>query len=169
MGGSAQAGEWTVGSRFNAEALAERIRHVYSLRSRIRVFHGDGIERIADLASSGIEDEVLAFVDPPYIREGNRLYANGFDQAAHERLAEELNSSPARWLLTYDDEPVVPDTLYPERRVLAYTIRNTANRARVAREFAVLSGNLDIRDLGAPVRGRDAWWVRAEPAAAFAA
>jgi DNA adenine methylase len=106
--------------------------------------HGDGIAFIEDAADSGMSEEVLLFVDPPYVREGNRLYASGLDEAAHARLARALNGTSARWVLTYDDEPVVSDVLYPDRRVLAYDIRNTANRSRVAREFAVFSDNLDV-------------------------
>ena len=135
-----------VTARFNAPELADRIRHVASFSSRIRVIHGDGIAHLEQLdGSCGIEDELVAFVDPPYFREGNRLYANGFDETAHQRLASALHRTPARWLLTYDDEPAVLD-LYAGHRVVAYDIRNNANRARIAREYAVLSDNLDAGD-----------------------
>lgn len=160
MGGRTGSGDWSLSARFNAEALADRIRHVHSMRSRLRVHHGDGITFLEELGESGLSDEVLAFVDPPYIREGNRLYASGLDQAGHQRLADALNSTSARWVLTYDDEPVVADTLYPDRRVLGYDIRNTANKARVAREYAVFSDNVDVRGLSTPLRGLDATWVR---------
>jgi len=137
-----------VTARFNAPELADRIRHIASFASRIRVHHDDGIAFIEDLnGDAGIEDEVLLFVDPPYIREGNRLYTHGMDYATHRRLADALNQTPARWLLTYDDEPVIPDELYPDRRVVAYDIRNNANRARRAREYAVLSDNLHVADI----------------------
>lgn len=144
MGGKDQTGHWTLGSRFTADALADRIRRIATFRDRLRVFHGDGISFIEDVGDSGFEDEVMMFVDPPYIREGNRLYTNGFDMETHLRLANALNSTSARWVLTYDDEPVVSDELYPDRRLVAYDIRNTANRARTAREFAVFSDNLNL-------------------------
>lgn len=147
MGGRAQAGEWTLGSRFTADTLAGRIRHVASFRSRMRVFHGDGISFIEDLGDSGVDDEVVMFVDPPYVREGNRLYANGMDQDTHQRLAKALNGTSARWVLTYDDEPIVSEAFYPQRRIIPYRIRNTANRARIAREFAVFSDNFVLTEL----------------------
>jgi len=160
MGGRTSNGDWSLGARFTAGALADRIRHVHSMRGRLRVHQGDGIAYLEELGDSGIADEVVAFVDPPYIREGNRLYTKGLDESGHRRLADALNSTPARWVLTYDDEPVVADTLYPNRRVLAYDIRNTANKARVAREFAVFSDNVDVRGLGTPLNGLPATWVR---------
>lgn len=137
-----------VTARFNARELADRIRHVASFRSRMTVTHGDGIAHIEALDGSvGIEDEVLIFCDPPYVREGPRLYAHSLDDSMHRRLATALHATPARWLLTYDDEPVVSDVLYPDHRVIAYDIRNNAGRARVAREFAVLSDNLAVGDV----------------------
>jgi len=151
-----------IGARFNAPELADRIRHISSFASRIRVHHGDGIGFIEDLNGDvGVEDELLLFVDPPYVREGNRLYAHGFDQATHQRLADALNHTPARWLLTYDDEPVIPNELYPDRRVAAYDIRNNANRARRAREYAVLSDNLYIDDITGLSPYQATEWVRA--------
>ncbi|SDH53930.1 DNA adenine methylase [Microbacterium sp. 77mftsu3.1] len=147
-------------ARFNAAALADRVRHIGTFGSRLRTIHGDGISYLEDLADSGVDDEVLAFVDPPYLREGNRLYSQGMDQAGHQRLADALNATTARWVLTYDDEPAVLD-LYPERRVLSYAIRNTANRARTAREYAVLSDNLHTPETAALTTSGAAEWVRA--------
>lgn len=144
IGGRAQTGRWSIGSRFTADALAERIRHVATFRDRIRVHHADGLEFIEDINDSGVADEVVMFVDPPYIREGNRLYTNGMTEQAHQRLSQALNGTTARWVLTYDDEPLVSDALYPQRRVIPYGIRNSANRARRAREFAVFSDNFDL-------------------------
>lgn len=163
MGGTAQRGDWTLASRFNAPALAERILRIHEMRSRIRVFHADGISFVEDLAGSGVEDEVVLFVDPPYIREGNRLYANGMDESGHRRLSAALNACPARWVLTYDDESIVADDLYPERRVLSYDIRNNANRARVAQEFAVFSDNLIVPEGLAPLPYGSAEFVRELP------
>lgn len=160
IGGKAQAGEWTIASRFNAEGLADRIRHVASMAPRIRFTEGDALDAITDLDGSGIEDEVFLFVDPPYIREGNRLYANGMTEADHAALARALNSCPARWLLTYDDEPVVAEVLYPDRHVLAYEIRNTANQHRTAVEYAVFSDNLAVRQLPTLLPKGQTHWVQ---------
>jgi DNA adenine methylase len=162
MGGRTGTGEWAIDGRFTADALADRIRHVGSFGSRLRVHHGDGIAFLEELdGTAGIEDELVAFVDPPYIREGNRLYANGMDAAAHQRLADALNASDARWVLTYDDEPTVAEELYSERRVLGYDIRNTANQARVAREYAVFSDNLALPDSLNLLAYGHSTWVRA--------
>lgn len=166
IGGKAQTGPWNIASRWNGAGLAARLRHLGTLAPRIRFAQGDAIEAVTDLEDSGIEDEVMLFVDPPYLREGNRLYANGMTQEDHARLADALNSSQARWLLTYDNEPMVADELYPGRRVLAYEIPNTANRARIATEYAVVSDNLWLPDDTPLLPGSSTAWVRRHPAAA---
>jgi len=154
-----------------APLLAERDRlraaiGVTTLAGRIRFTQGEAVTAIADLDGSGIEEEVMLFVDPPYLREGNRLYANGMTEDEHRQLAQVLNTSPARWLLTYDDEDVVAQVLYPHRRVLAYQIPNTANRARIATEHAVLSDNLWLPQETVLLPGSSSAWVREHPVAA---
>ncbi len=68
IGGRAQDGRWTIASRFNGHALADRIRRVHALRSRLRSQHADGIRFIEDVDEAGICEEVVFFVDPPYLR-----------------------------------------------------------------------------------------------------
>lgn len=162
IGGKAQTGRWTVGSRFNPGELAARIRRLHRLAAggRLKVAEGDGIERIEELNDSGFGDELVLFVDPPYLREGNRLYANGMTVQDHRRLAAALNGCRTHWLLTYDNEPVVTERLYPNRRVVAYEIPNTSNRQRIAVEYAVLSDNLYVTDDLALLPTGESWWVR---------
>lgn len=146
IGGKNQNGRYHLRSRWNAEGLAERIDSIGHLGSRIHVSEGDAVARIAELDGSvGIEEEVLLFVDPPYLVQGNRLYADGMTFDDHKNLADALTHCPARWLLTYDSDERIPG-LYPAHRILAYQIAYTANRRRIDEEYAVLSDNLTVRD-----------------------
>ena len=144
IGGKRQDGAYTLSDRWNGAALAERIRLVgrHGKRGNITVIEGDGIEAIEELPNSGIADEVFLFVDPPYIREGNRLYQQGMDDDAHRKLAAALCQCSSPWILTYDDAPSVANTLYPEHRIIGYQIPNSTNRYRVAEEYAVLGHGL---------------------------
>jgi DNA adenine methylase len=54
IGGKAQGGQHTIGARFNAPALANRIRAVHALGDRFKVFDGDGISFLEDLPDSGV-------------------------------------------------------------------------------------------------------------------
>lgn len=145
IGGKAQAGPDTIGARFNAGALAERIRAVHALGTRFKVFAGDGIGFLEDLPESGINDEVFCFVDPPYIGVGNDLYAIGMDDDLHRRLAAALNKLTAPWLLTYDVHHQVP-SLYPGRPVVRFDIPHTAGSSRIGSEYLVLGPGMGVPD-----------------------
>lgn len=143
IGGKMQAGQHTIAARFNAGALADRIRAVHELGDRFKVFAGDGISFLEDLPDSGVQDEVFCFVDPPYIGVGNNLYAIGMDDDLHQRLARALNRLTTPWLLTYDAHPRVP-LLYPGSDVVEFDIPHTAGSSRVGTEYLVLGPGMDL-------------------------
>ncbi|QOD05835.1 DNA adenine methylase [Pseudarthrobacter sp. BIM B-2242] len=143
IGGKTQDGQHTIGARFNASALAERIRSVHALGDRFKVFAGDGISFLEDLQHSGVQDEVFCFVDPPYIGVGNDLYAIGMDDDLHQRLARALNRLTAPWLLTYDAHPQIP-LLYPDSEIVEFDIPHTAGSSRVGREYLVLGPGMGL-------------------------
>ncbi|MFN6547869.1 DNA adenine methylase [Mycolicibacterium nivoides] len=163
IGGKSQTGRWHLRSRWNPEGLSDRIARIGRLGSRIRVREGDGIVWIAELNGTvGIEDELLLFVDPPYLVAGNELYSSGMSIDDHERLAGALTGCRARWLLTYDEDPRILE-LYPDRRVLAYEIRYSAQHRRVAEEYAVLADNLAVRDDQRLLETGTSRWVQHGP------
>ncbi|XKH58555.1 DNA adenine methylase (plasmid) [Citricoccus nitrophenolicus] len=163
IGGRGQTGRWKIGDRFNPTALAERLRLIGGLGSRIKVTHGDGIERIAELSDSGVEDEVLLFVDPPYVVDGDRLYAQGMSGSDHALLAQALAGCPSPWALTYDAHPEVA-RLYAGHRTMEFEIPHTANKRAIDTEYLVLSDNLAVPDANPLGRG-DHWWVGSRDAA----
>lgn len=166
IGGEQQNGKYHLRSRWNAEGLAARIEWIWQRANRIRVREGDGIEHIGELDGSiGIEEEMLLFVDPPYIVQGNRLYAVGMTVDDHKDLAYALDRCAARWLLTYDNDDRILE-LYPDRRVLAYEINYSTNQRRLAEEYAVLSDELAVRDDQNLLAAGNSRWVQHGPASA---
>lgn len=145
IGGRQQQGRWTVASRWMPQALAGRIHTVGGLAGDIWFTHGDGVTAVEQLAGSGLEDEVLLFVDPPYVAMGDALYAKGTQSGGlHRRLADALGATTAPWLLTYDAHPDVL-ALYPDQRVFAFDIPHTAGRAAVGVEYLVAADNVWLR------------------------
>lgn len=144
IGGKSQNGSSNIRSRWNPDGLAERIEWIAGKSHRLRITEGDGIESIAALNGTiGCEEEVVLFVDPPYIVQGNRLYAAGLTIDDHKELAYALSGCTARWLLTYDTDPRILE-LYPAQRVLAYEIAYSATNRRVDEEYAIMSDNLAV-------------------------
>lgn len=146
IGGRRQDGKHRLCDRFDPDRLATRIAALKPVTARMKMHAGDGIDRIAELDGSvGLEDEVLAFVDPPYVRAGDRLYAGAFTVNDHRRLAAALNNCAARWVLTYDDHPWVRDW-YPGTLAWRYKTTSTAATRRNVTELLLLSDNVNSFD-----------------------
>lgn len=161
IGGKQQDGKYTVASRFNPQRLAARIRNIASLTPSLRYCGNDGIARLRELDGSiGIEMEVMAFVDPPYVDMGGGLYAEGMSVSDHHDLAWALNTSPVRWALTYDSSPHIWTDWYRHRRVMEYQIKHTANRAHIDTEYLIVSDNLEVDPSVLPLPTGEAAWLR---------
>ncbi len=158
IGGRHQQGRWKINDRFDPAGIAARLRLLAPLTGRMRLLGEDGIECIEQLdGEAGVEDEVMLFVDPPYLGQGQRLYRHGGDENMHHRLAEALRSTPARWALTYDDHPAAFE-LYEGFRKGRYSWRQTANRARSDAELLIVSDSLVVPDTR--IGGADIEWCR---------
>ncbi|SHU69910.1 Site-specific DNA methylase [Mycobacteroides abscessus subsp. abscessus] len=163
IGGKDQNGSSNIRSRWNPDGLAERIEWIAGKSHRLRITEGDGIESIADLNGTiGCEEEAVLFVDPPYIVQGNRLYAAGLTIDDHKELAYALSGCTARWLLTYDTDPRILE-LYPAQRVMAYEIAYSATNRRVDEEYAIMSDNLAVLNDQNLLPTGSSRWVQHEP------
>lgn len=107
LGGWDQSGEHTVSSRWNGEAIARDITRI----SRLMRKAGAVEVTCQDFAASfaGATDRTLIYCDPPYSEAGADLYRHAFGEADHVRLCRMLRDTPARWVLSYDDRPLIRD------------------------------------------------------------
>ncbi|MFJ6251475.1 MULTISPECIES: DNA adenine methylase [unclassified Streptomyces] len=128
IGGRRQESKYSIGCRYNVDALAERIRYVGSLYDANRlvdVWCKDWKDTLADVPewyADLIPDRVLAYLDPPYLEKSQKLYQTSFepqgypnapvadlqwdDNLLHYRLADYLNHRMQfRWILSYDAKP----------------------------------------------------------------
>lgn len=60
--------------------------------------------------------ETCFFCDPPYVTGTQATYTTRWDEAEHEALRDRLMDLQGRWLLTYDDSPLVRE-LYAGCRI----------------------------------------------------
>lgn len=95
-------------SRWYPETLKKRILKAATLRDRIAVVVGDGIEVIEN---NSVQTDCIFFIDPPYTasgkRAGSRLYTH-FD-LDHEKLFEVTSQVKGDFLMTYDDAQEVKE------------------------------------------------------------
>jgi DNA adenine methylase len=129
IGGRAQASSYSIGCRFNPDALAERIDYIADLYSTNRLIDvwcmdwRDTLDNTASVYKTLVPNRVIAYLDPPYLRKSGTLYNRSFESErralrsvpapagwpssqAHEQLADYLTRKMRyRWLLSYDYDP----------------------------------------------------------------
>jgi DNA adenine methylase len=110
-------------------------------KNRISVFNKDGVELIKSYLN---KKDTFIYLDPPYYEKGAMLYLNSYQKEDHEILAESLNSNPdAFWLLTYDNKKEVK-ALYPERKIVNFSLNYNAYESRKGKEVLILSDILTV-------------------------
>jgi DNA adenine methylase len=113
IGGRAQTSAYKIDCRYGIEGLERRIRAVGDLANSGRlvdVWHSDWRSSLARAARFGglTPDEIVAYLDPPYVEKAPELYEWSFESNQHDALAEALTAMDGfRWLLSYDDSPVI--------------------------------------------------------------
>lgn len=96
-------------SRWNPAALITRIQKIHELSKNITVTNQDALEVIEYYYW---EPNTTLFIDPPYFKQGKKLYTHYYDEHQHVELEKMLFSlhlgcPGADVLLTYDNEPFV--------------------------------------------------------------
>lgn len=139
IGGIRQKGNYKINARYNKEKLAERIYQLSLYKNRISVFNKDGLDLISNYLN---KKNVFIYLDPPYFEKGSTLYLNHYKKDDHEALADQLNNNPdAFWLLTYDNKKEIR-SLYPERKIVNFSLNYNAYESRIGKEIMIFSNAL---------------------------
>lgn len=136
IGGLKQKSKYKINARFNKDALIERIQQIALYKNKISIFNKDGLQLIGEYLN---KKNAFIYLDPPYFEKGATLYLNHYKKEDHEALANKLNASPdAFWLLTYDNKKEIK-TLYPDRKIVNFSLNYNAYESRKGREVMILS------------------------------
>ncbi|MFI0108307.1 DNA adenine methylase [Streptomyces globisporus] len=145
IGGLDQTGDWKIDARFNRINLAERIRNLGTYSNRVTLSEIDARAFIKSLERQS--DDVLLYVDPPYLVQGDRLYMDSLAENDHEELSALLRSTPLRWLLTYDADKRITEQLYKGFRCVEFSILHTAQIQRTGAEYAIFGNQLILPEV----------------------
>lgn len=141
IGGIHQKGNYKIDARFNKEKLAERIYQLSLYKNRISVFNKDGLDLIGNYLN---KKNFFIYLDPPYFEKGSTLYLNHYKKDDHEALAGQLNNNPdAFWLLTYDNKKEIR-SLYPERKIVNFSLKYNAYESRIGKEIMIFSNAFTV-------------------------
>lgn len=144
IGGLQQTGRWKIDARFNRSGLSERIQYLGAYRRRVHLTELDAREFLTTLEP--YSHEMLAYVDPPYLGQGDDLYLDRLSADDHKQLAAQLTTTPLPWFLTYDVDDRVTDELYVNLRCAEFDIKHTAQLNHIGSEFVVFSDQLVVPD-----------------------
>lgn len=142
IGGKDQAGDWSLGVRFNKPDLVQRIRRISRYAGRIRLYHQDAGQFTKDLVPT-LGANTFTFFDPPYIESGQNLYLNDYGLEDHRRLANLIVRLRRPWVVTYD-YPAIRHGLFGSLRRLVYDLQYTAQARYTGREVMFICPSLDV-------------------------
>lgn len=137
IGGYDQTGTWKIDARFNAQALADRVQWLGTVKHRIKLTREDALTFLSRSTERLPVERTLFFVDPPYVTAGGRLYLNAMNEGKHIALSDMLqDGSLPHWLLTYDDAPLIRE-LYCDRPISELAVSYSLQKKRKEREVLI--------------------------------
>ncbi|MGN5662058.1 DNA adenine methylase [Xanthomonas citri] len=141
IGGKAQSGKWLLDARMNKDDLIERIRKIGKLNSRISVTNLDARDLVSSYGSNS-PDNVLMYLDPPYVDKGPGLYLNAYEERDHRRLAALVAELSCHWVVSYDTHDLIREIYRPFQSTDLALHYSAQEHSRVGSELVFFSDNL---------------------------
>lgn len=142
IGGNNQNGDWKLDARFNKKDLISKIQKIAYYKERIKIYNLDATKFLKKIEKEIISKaNMLVYLDPPYVEQGQGLYNVFFMEEDHIKLAKFLQKkSISNWLVSYDDHPLI-HSIYKEVHKNIFEFNYFANRTKVGRELVICSKN----------------------------
>lgn len=143
IGGLQQNGNWKMDCQFNKERLRPLLEQIGKEGNRISISRLNMVIDFNKLLSDNINaNNTLIFIDPPYIKEGRRLYLPMKELEDHKKLANKILSADNKWILTYDLHDEVLPMYEVVKQKFKYQLRYYVKNKRNESEFLAISDNL---------------------------
>lgn len=145
IGGLEQTGKWKIDARFNKEGLIKRIEKIALYAERIHLSNLDVVDFLKNFRRHEFRQcEVLHYLDPPYVEQGEQLYRHSFKKEDHQRLASYLQTEENyKWLVSYDDNPLIHQ-IYKEVNKNIFEFNYFVNRTKIGRELIISSKHFTL-------------------------
>ena len=145
IGGYSQSGDWKLDVRFNRDGLSQRVAELAKFRDCITTSNLDAVVFLKKRLPGGLgRAKVLAYLDPPYVNKGQRLYLNAYEHGDHATLARYmLSQKQLRWVMSYDESELI-QTLYSGCRQGQLPAKYSLQNKRMAREMIIAPQGLNL-------------------------
>lgn len=103
-GGKNQTGKWKFDRHWNVNSICDQILKVSKAMkgAKVTCFKYQNVLQTKN-------KRVLLYVDPPYVEAGRKCYKHSFTEKDHRNLASLLVASIHKWIVSYDDHPLVQE------------------------------------------------------------
>ncbi|MCF8057263.1 MAG: DNA adenine methylase [Desulfocapsa sp.] len=151
IGGINQSGKYKIDARFNRQGLIDRIQKLKSVKNRISVSNLDGLHFVKNIDNK--QEEILIYLDPPYLQKGANLYMNFYSKNDHKQLSKKVLKLKKNWIVSYDNHEFILN-LYADHRKIVYELSQSASN-RMGDEIFIFSDKLNftnsVNSLNSPV------------------
>lgn len=142
IGGLDQTSDYKIDCRFNRETLTRSIEALHLLLKRVELRFGDGITFLSTLGASAAAHS-FAYIDPPYVSNGHKLYRYSFSKRHHERLAAAVQKLTVPWMVSYDNHSLIRG-LYSPASSSTVSTYHALKGAKFVDELLILSDDFEL-------------------------
>lgn len=143
IGGQDQSGAYKIDCRYTVKTLIKKIESIAAVKDNIHVYNDDCITFMERFNNEKNYESSFIYLDPPYVKEGRNIYSKDFCfiNDEHINLKNYIVSHKKRWLISYDDHPLIHD-LYSKHGARGVEFSYVMNQAKVGRELMIADSRL---------------------------
>jgi len=103
LGGNKQKSNYKIDCRWSPNYICKNISKINYKLNSIKIHRDCCTNLDFEEVINNNEHQSLLYLDPPYYKQGNNLYQEGFTETQHQKLADILQQTKHSWILSYDD------------------------------------------------------------------
>lgn len=136
IGGYEQKSEYKISCRFNKQNLIDQIFSISEHKKQITVVYSDAISYLKRHRNRLINNCSFIYLDPPYYKNGKRLYRYYYEKKDHMLLAEYIQEQFYPWLVSYDINPYIIN-IFKKQKIIPITLNYTIREYKKAEEILI--------------------------------
>jgi DNA adenine methylase len=136
IGGMQQVSEYKIDCRFNKERIIGQIETLATLGPRLSVVYGDALQYLRRVDERIVAERGVAYLDPPYLLQGHRLYRYSYERTQHQAVANLVANAKYSWIVSYDNHPYVR-RLFSGQRIVPISLNYAVKESRKADELLI--------------------------------
>ncbi|GHV84106.1 methylase [Spirochaetia bacterium] len=134
IGGMEQNSNYKINCRFNKKEIIKSIQNIAQFKDNVTVIFGNAVDEIIKYSKE--KTNLFFFIDPPYYKQGQKLYRYSYTVADHLNLSSILKNVAQPFFLTYDKHHVI-EYLYKDLYIHNFNNRYTTRVPKMGNELLI--------------------------------